>query len=110
MAFRPLVASYFENPLTNNQEEEEERLFHLLQLLSFVKSLKLNPFKDCQKHKIKNQFYYELKFSLIQFVIFTGMPISNHCKQEKLIFYFSQLQKLDPIVKAFSKLCLLLVC
>lgn len=49
--FRPLVTSYLENQVIKNQEEEE-RLFHLLQFLSFVKSLKLNPFKDCQKHKI----------------------------------------------------------
>jgi hypothetical protein len=101
--FRPLVTSYLENQVLKNQEEEE-RLFHLLQFLSFVKSLKLNPFKDCRKHKIKNQFYYELKFSLIQFVKFTGMQLSNHCEREKLILYFHQLQKLDPIVKVFSKM------
>lgn len=53
-AFRTLVTNYIENQVIKNQEEEE-RLFHLLQFLSFVKSLKLNPFKDCQKHKIKNQ-------------------------------------------------------
>ena len=79
-------------------------MFHLLQFLSFVRSLNLNPFKDCRKHKIKNQFYYELKFPLIKFVTFTGMPLSNHCEREKLIFYFYQLQKLDPIVKVFSKM------
>ena len=45
-AFRLLVTSYLENQVIKNQEEEE-RLFHLLQFLSFVKSLKLNPFKDC---------------------------------------------------------------
>jgi hypothetical protein len=30
-------------------EEEEEKLFHLLQFLSFIKSLDLNSFKDCKK-------------------------------------------------------------
>ena len=79
-------------------------MFHLLQFLSFVKSLKLNPFKDCQKHKIKNQSYYELKFPLTQFVTFIGMQLSTRCEREKLIFYFYQLQKLDPIVKVFSKM------
>jgi hypothetical protein len=98
---RPLVTSYLENQVINNQEEEE-RLFHLLQFLSFMKSLKLNPFKDCKKLKIKKQFYYELKFPLSQFVKFTGMKLSNHYEREKLIFYFYQLQKLDPIVKVFS--------
>jgi hypothetical protein len=101
--FRPLVTCYLENQIITNQEEEES-LFHLLQFLSFVKSLKLNPFKDCQKHKIKNQFYYGLKFPLSQFVKFTGMQLSHQSDREKLIFYFYQLQKLDPIVKVFSKI------
>ena len=81
------MTNYLDNQIITNQEEEE-RLFHLLQFLSFVKSLKLNPFKDCKKHRIKNQFYYGLKFSLNQFVKFTGMRILNHSQREKLIFYF----------------------
>nr|UDP55556.1 hypothetical protein orf190a [Schizostauron trachyderma] len=40
-----------------------------------------------------------LKF---QFVKFTGMQLSHQSDQEKLMFYFYQLQKLDPIVKVFS--------
>ena len=83
-------------------QEEEERFFHLLQFLSFIKSLELNPLKNCKKHRIKKQNYYGLKFSLNQFVKFTGIQISNHSERKKLIFYFSKLQKLDPIVKVFS--------
>ena len=98
---RSLVISYLENQTVTDQVKEE-RLFHLLQFLSFVKSLKLNPFKDCKKYRLKEQFYYELKFPLSQFVKFTGMQLSNHSKRKKLIFYFFQLQKLDPIVKVFS--------
>jgi hypothetical protein len=56
---RLLVMSYLENQMIMNQVEEE-RLFHLLQLLSFLKSL--NPLTDCKKHRIKKQFYYGLKF------------------------------------------------
>ena len=97
------MTGYLENKRITNQEEEE-RLFHLLQFLSFVKSLKLNPFKDCKKYRLKEQFYYELKFPLSQFVKFTGMRLSNQSDREKLIFYFYQLQKLDPIVKVFSNL------
>ena len=100
---RSLVISYLENQIITNQVEEE-RLFHLLQFLSFVKSLKLNPLKDCKKHRIKKQFYYSLKFPLSQFVKFTGMQLSHQSEREKLIFYFSQLQKLDPIVKIFSNI------
>jgi len=67
-----------------------------------VKSLKLNPLKDCKNHRIKKQDYYGLKFPLSEFLKFTGIKISNHSEREKLIFYFSQLQKVDPIVKVFS--------
>ena len=98
---RSLVTSYLESQLIKEQEEEKG-FFHLLQFLSFVKSLKLNPFKDCKKYRLKEQFYYELKFPLSQFVKFTGMHLSNHSEREKLILYFYQLQKLDPIVKVFS--------
>jgi len=95
---RSLVTSYLESQLI----EEEKGFFHLLQFLSFVKSLKLNPFKDCEKYRLKEQFYYGLKFPLSQFVKFTGMHLSNNSEREKLILYFYQLQKLDPIVKVFS--------
>ena len=69
-----------------------------------MKSLKLNPLKDCKKHRIKKQLYYGLKFPLSKFVKFTGMKLSDQSEREKLIFYFSQLQKLDPIVKVFSNI------
>ena len=97
---RSLVTSYLETGMSN--QEEEERLFHLLQFLSFVKSLELNPFKDCKSNRIKEQFYYGLKFPLSQFVEFIGIKISKQSQRYKLIGYFKQLQKLDPIVKEFS--------
>ena len=85
-----------------SNQEDEKRLFHLFQFLSFVKSLELNPFKDCKKHRIKEQFYYELKFPLSQFVELTGIKISKQSQRDKLIGYFNQLQKLDSIGKEFS--------
>ena len=99
--FRPLMTSYFKNEIITNKEKEE-RLFHLLQFLSFVKSLKVNSLKDFKKHKIKTQIRIPVKFPLNEFVNFTGIRISNHYERDKLISYFSQLQKLDPIVKIFS--------
>lgn len=96
-----LVTSYLEKQLTNDKEEEE-RLFHLFQFLSFIHSLGLTAFKGCQKHRIKKQLYYDLKFSLSEFIEFTGMKISKQSQRDKLIRYFKQLQKLDPIVKEFS--------
>ena len=99
--YQSLVTSYIENQIIRNQEEEE-RLFHLLQFLSFLRGLELNPFKDCKKHRIKEQFYYSLEFPLSEFVKFTNTRISNHSEREKLIMYFEKLQKLDPIIKRFS--------
>jgi hypothetical protein len=81
---------------------EEERFFHLLQFLSFIKSLELNPFKDCKKLRVKKQNYCRLKFPLSKFVRFTGIQILNQPDRRKLIEYFKQLHKLDPIVKEFS--------
>ena len=95
-----LVTSYLETRMNN--QEEEERLFHLFQFLSFVKSSGLNPFKDCKRCRIKEQFNYGLKFSLSKFIKFTGIQISKQSRRDKLIQYFRQLQKLDPIVKEFS--------
>ena len=87
---------------TINCQEDEERFFHLLQFLSFVKSLNLNPTKDCQKHWIKNQLYYILKFTLADFLDFTGTTITKNSQRKKLLKYFKDLQKLDPIVREFS--------
>ena len=97
---RSLVTSYLETRMGN--EKEEKRLFHLFQFLSFVKNLELKAFRDCKKQKIKEQFYYGLKFPLSEFVKFTGIQISKQSQRDKLIRYFKQLQKLDPIVKEFS--------
>ena len=69
-----------------------------------MKSLKLNPLKDCQKYRIKKQFYYVLKFPLSKFVKFMGMELSHQSERKKLIFYFYQLQKLDPLVQVFSNM------
>ena len=99
--YRSLVTSYLESQIIK-QQEEEERFFHLLQFLSFIKSLGLKPFKDCKKHRIKKQNYYRLKFPLSQFVKFTGIQLSNPSDRKNLIGYFRQLHKLDPIVKEFS--------
>jgi len=66
-----LVTSYIGNQI--NTQEKEERLFHLLQFLSFIKSLELNPRKNCKKLSIKKQSYYGLKFPLSKFVEFTGI-------------------------------------
>ena len=95
-----LLTSYLENQI--NTQEAEERFFHLVQFLSFINKLELNPRKDCKTQRIKQQNYYVLKFSLSQFVRFTGIRTLKNSQRKKLILYFKTLQKLDPIVKEFS--------
>lgn len=95
-----LLTSYIGNRI--NTQEKEERLIHLLQFLSFIKSLELNPSKDCNKHSIKKQNYYGLKFPLSEFVEFTGIRILKDSQRKNLLLYYNKLQTLDPIVKEFS--------
>ena len=97
---RGLLTSYLEN--RKMAEEEEERFFHLLQFLSFIKSLELNPFKSCKRLRVKKQNYFCLKFPLSKFVQYTGITLSHQSCRKKLIGYFKQLHKLDPIVQEFS--------
>lgn len=99
--YQGLMTSYLENQMINNHEEEQ-RLFHLFQFLSFIKSLGLKVSKNCQKQRFKKQLYYGLNFSLSEFVEFTGIKILNQYQRNNLIRYFKQLQNLDPIVKEFS--------
>lgn len=79
--YNSLLISYFKNQINSN--EEEERLFHLLQFLSFVKNLNLNLIKDCQKHWMKKQLYYILKFPLAQFITFTGGSVIKNDQRKK---------------------------
>ena len=65
--------------------EEEKRFFHLLQFLSFIKSLGLNLFKDCKTLRVKKQDYYRLKFPLSKFVRYTGVNILNKADQKKVL-------------------------
>ena len=46
-----LLTSYLKN--RKMTEETEGELFHLLQFLSFIKSLELNSFKDCKRLRVK---------------------------------------------------------
>ena len=97
---RWLLTSYLENNIM--PEKEEKRFFHLLQFLSFIKSLDLNVLKDCKKLRVKKQNYYRLKFPLSKSMKFTGVQIFNKSNRRELIGYFKELHKLDPIVKEFS--------
>jgi hypothetical protein len=95
-----LLTSYLENNIM--PEKKEKRFFHLLQFLSFIKSLDLNVLKDYKKLRVKKQYYYYLKFPLSKFVKFTGVQSLDKSSRQELIGYFKELHKLDPIVKEFS--------
>ena len=96
-----LVTDYIKQTKCDSLDERVF-LFRFLQFLSFIKSLELNPAKDCNKHSIKKQNYYGLKFPLSEFVEFTGIRILKDSQRKNLLLYYNKLQTLDPIVKEFS--------
>lgn len=98
--FQPFLLSYLENQSVKGVEDD--KLYHLLQFLNFVKSLNLNPFRDCKKTIIKGKVYYELEFPLVEFIKFIGVKIKKQSERVKLINYFDELQTLKPIVYVFS--------
>lgn len=73
---QPLLTSYLKNTVMSL--EEEKRLFRLLQLLSFIKSLGLKSFENNKLFRVKKQNYYYLNFSLNKFLKYTGIQISNY--------------------------------
>jgi len=84
----------------NCSAEEEGRLFHLLQFLSFIRNFTVD--KNWKTHKIKDRIYYFIKFSLSDFIDFTDIKIIGSYQRKELLDYFEQLQKVDPIVTQFS--------
>jgi hypothetical protein len=50
-----LLTNYLENKVM--ALEEEKRLFHLLQFLSFIKSLEIKSFNHWKMLKVKNRAY-----------------------------------------------------
>lgn len=93
-----LVSSYLENHILSNKENN--KLFHLLQFLSFVIRLKEKDLSS--KCRIKQQNYYSFEFSLTAFIEFTVSKLLTHYKRKKLILFFKQFQTLYPIIKTFS--------
>lgn len=79
--------------------EHNERLYHLLQFLNFIKTLK---YQDCSLHFLEGKKYVIQEFYLKDFMQFIGVSPTKQNQRTKLIDYFERLHKADPIVKQFT--------
>lgn len=78
---------------------DPKKLYHLLQLLNFIKILD-NP--DSEHYFLEGRKYFIQKFPLIDFINFIGISFARQSQRLKMIEYFKQLHKIDPIVESFS--------
>jgi hypothetical protein len=85
-------------------EEEEERLFHLLQFLSFIRTI---PFQTFETIILQHQPYYGITFLLKDFAKFLGEEekyknYGDRYRWNKYIQFFTNLQHIKPLITEFS--------
>lgn len=90
-----LATEYF----TDNEIQDHERLYHLLQFLNFIKTLNN---EDCPQYFLEGRRYFIQKFPLKDFMSFIGIPSTKQNQRLKMVEYFRQLHKTDPIIETFS--------
>jgi hypothetical protein len=90
-----LATEYF----ADNKTWDHEKLYRLLQFLNFIKTLNN---KDSGQYFLEGRKYFIQEFPLIDFMNFIGIPTPNQNQRLKMIEYFRQLHKMDPIIETFS--------
>ena len=90
-----LATEYF----ADNKTWDREKLDRLLQFLNFIKTLNN---KDFGQYFLESRKYFIQEFSLINFINFIGIPSTKQNQRLKMIEYFRQLHKTDPIIETFS--------
>ena len=90
-----LATEYF----ADNKTWEHEKLYRLLQFLNFIKTLNNH---DSGQYFLEGRKYFIQKFPLIDFMNFIGIPSTKQNQRLKMIEYFRQLHKTDPIIETFS--------
>jgi hypothetical protein len=90
-----LATEYF----ADNKTWDREKLDRLLQFLNFIKTLNN---KDSGQYFLESRKYFIQEFPLIDFMNFIGIPSTKQNQRLKMIEYFRQLHKTDPIIETFS--------
>lgn len=89
----PLVTTY----ITNKNNQNQERLFNLLKLLSFIKN------RTKSKVFLDEQVYYLVQAPLQQFIQYVGMDHNNQRHRTKALNMLRDLQTLQPILENFDE-------
>lgn len=87
-----LATEYFKD----NEIQDHKKLYHLLQFLNFIKTLKN---EDCPQYFLEGRRYFIQNFTLKDFMNFIGIPVKKQNQRLKILEYFRQLHKLDPIIE-----------
>jgi hypothetical protein len=89
-----LATEYF----TDHRIWEHEKLYRLLQFLNFIKNLNNH---DSGQYFLEGRKYFIQEFPLIDFMNFIGISSTKQNQRLKMIEYFRQLHKMDPIIETF---------
>lgn len=92
-----LFTNYLENKIT--LLEDKKRLHHLIQFLTFIKTLN---YENSKQHWIEEICFYIEQFYLSDFIKFVGIKVTRQNQRKKLLEYFEKLHKIEPIVEKFS--------
>ena len=91
-----LITTYFKN-LPLETIEKQEFLYQLLQLLSYIQTLKSSV------NWISNENYRVISFQVNEFLEFLGKKKTNYYQIRKLVDFLKSLQSLPPVLEDFSK-------
>ncbi len=90
-----LITTYFKN-LPLETIEKQEFLYQLLQLLSYLQTLKSSV------NWISNENYRVISFQVNEVLEFLGKKKTNYYQIRKLVDFLKSLQRLPPVLEAFS--------
>jgi len=93
-----LATEYFTDITCIFENQSSERVYHLLQFLNFIKTLKN---QDCESYLLEGKSYFIHTFPLKNFINFIGIKQSK-TQRLNIREYFSQLHKIDPIIEQFE--------
>ena len=91
-----LITTYFKN-LPLETIEKQEFLYQLLQLVSYIQTLKSSV------NWISNENYRVISFQVNEFLEFQGKKKTNYYQIRKLVDFLKSLQSLPPVLEDFSK-------
>jgi hypothetical protein len=92
-----LATEYF----TDNEIQDHKKFYHLLQFLNFIKTLNN---QDCPQYFLEGRRYFIHNFPLKDFMNFISISGKKQNQRLKVLKYFRQLYKLDPIIEVIRNL------